>query len=131
VVAAIGSSQPLGISGSHPFHTLFAPKLVGERSIFGYQQRISSSAANSIYRHIVVLEANHRSLLSFLPRDVAESTKFAGDPVPPSTTLNMYDAEFFKGAEDAFQMPRGRNAGRTLEHLIPDPIFRQQIQVRS
>ncbi|EIN04337.1 DUF654-domain-containing protein [Punctularia strigosozonata HHB-11173 SS5] len=110
------------------FRTLFSPRPVGQRSIFGFQQQVTSSLAYSIYRHIVVLEANHRSLLSFLPRNVAGSTKFAGDPVPPPTSVNGYDPEFFKGAEDVFQMPRGRNSGRALEQLIPDPVFRQQIQ---
>ena len=57
--------------------------------------------------------------------------QLACDPLPPQTSINLYDAEFFKGTEDVFAMrPRsGRTAQRMLERLIPDPVFREQLQV--
>ena len=57
--------------------------------------------------------------------------QLACDPLPPQTSINLYDDEFFKGTEDVFAMrPRsGRTAQRMLERLIPDPVFREQLQV--
>lgn len=57
--------------------------------------------------------------------------QLACDPLPPQTSINLYDAEFFKGTDDVFAMrPRsGRTAQRMLERLIPDPVFREQLQV--
>ncbi|KAL6304111.1 transcriptional repressor TCF25-domain-containing protein [Sparassis latifolia] len=86
--------------------------------------------AYSIYRHVIVLETSCRSLFSFLPRSVTSSRHLACDPLPPPSRKNEYDAEFFKGAEDALAIrPRSRRASeRTLERLIPDPVFRRQLQ---
>lgn len=83
------------------------------------------------YRHIMILETSYRRLFSFIPKEVLDAKQLACDPLPPKTSINLYDGEFFKGAEDAFAIrPRsGRDAHRMLERLIPDPIFRGQLQV--
>lgn len=85
----------------------------------------------STYRHIMILESSYRRLFSFIPREVLNAKQLACDPLPPLTTVNIYNEEFFKGAEDVFSMrPRsGRDAQRMLERLVPDPVFRGQLQV--
>lgn len=91
------------------------------------------SLAYSVYRHVVVLEASAGAgrLLRFLPHAVTSGKQLACDPLPPPTRVNEYDAEFFQGAEDPSSLrPRGRReAQRLLERLVPDPVFRRQLQV--
>ena len=84
----------------------------------------------------MVLESSYRRLFAFIPREVLNAKQLACDPLPPLTSVNLYDEEFFKGAEDVFAIrhrPRGRrDAGedqRLLERLIPDPVFRRQLEV--
>jgi hypothetical protein len=84
----------------------------------------------------MVLESDYRRLFPFIPREVLNAKQLACDPLPPLTTLNIYDDEFFKGADDVFAVrPRTRrdavNDQRFLERLIPDPDFRRQLQVSS
>lgn len=45
--------------------------------------------------------------------------------------VTAYDSDFFRGAEDAFAVgSRSKKATeRMLERLIPDPVFRRQLQV--
>jgi hypothetical protein len=54
--------------------------------------------------------------------------------LPPPSFKSQYSEEFFRGAEDAFATTfRHRSAAQTqrvLERLIPDPVFRRQLQVR-
>jgi hypothetical protein len=82
----------------------------------------------------MILETSYRRLFAFIPREVLNAKQLACDPLPPLTTVNLYDGEFFKGTEDVFAIrPRTRrDAGgdqRMLERLIPDPVFRRQLQV--
>ncbi|OCH87673.1 DUF654-domain-containing protein [Obba rivulosa] len=86
--------------------------------------------AHSVYRHAIVNEASCRRLFPFIPREVTNAKHLACDPLPPPTRVNEYDAEFFKGAEDALALrPKSRKATeRMLERLIPDPVFRRQLQ---
>lgn len=89
---------------------------------------------HATYRHIMILESSYRRLFAFIPREVLNAKQLACDPLPPLTTVNQYDAEFFKGAEDIFAIrarTRRDAAGdqRMLERLIPDPVFRRQLQV--
>lgn len=82
----------------------------------------------------MVLESSYRRLFAFIPGEILNSKQLACDPLPPPMTVNEYDGEFFKGADDAFAMsPRTRReaAGdrQLLERLIPDPVFRRQLQV--
>jgi hypothetical protein len=69
-----------------------------------------------------------------LPKEVTNSRQIACDPLPPPSKINEYDTEFFKGSEDvlAYNTSRRRNRRdeqRMLERLVPDPIFRRQLQV--
>jgi len=52
--------------------------------------------------------------------------------LPPYLKVNEYNAEFFQGIEDVLgYRPRTFNAreeGRLLERLIPDGVFRRQLQ---
>ncbi|KIP10564.1 hypothetical protein PHLGIDRAFT_100960 [Phlebiopsis gigantea 11061_1 CR5-6] len=88
--------------------------------------------AYSVYRHVIVLEPTTRAgrLFGFLPPNVLTAKQLACDPVPPPTRVNEYDPEFFQGAEDPLSArPRGRRENqRVLEQLIPDPVFRRQLQ---
>jgi hypothetical protein len=88
----------------------------------------------SIYRHVVVLGASAQSLLAFIPAHIINNNSLACDPLPPPSSKSRYDDDFFRGAEDAFAgtVNRRRNAAQTqrlLERLIPDPMFRRQLQV--
>lgn len=87
----------------------------------------------SVYRHVIVLEPTTRAgrLFGFLPPNVITAKQLACDPVPPPTRISEYDPEFFQGAEDPLAMrPRGRRENqRMLEQLIPDAVFRRQLQV--
>ena len=88
---------------------------------------------NSVYRHVVVLEKTCRSLFSFVPKETLNSRQLACDPLPPYLKVSEYNAEFFQGVEDVLgYRPRRRNAReeeRFLERLIPDGVFRRQLQV--
>ncbi|CCL99007.1 uncharacterized protein FIBRA_01015 [Fibroporia radiculosa] len=108
-----------------PSYETTAPGYVGFVSLFS-----KPALAHSVYRHAIVLEASCRRLFGFIPRHVTNAKHLACDPLPPPTRVNEYDAEFFKGAEDALAArPRGRKASeRALEQLIPDPVFRRQLQ---
>ncbi|KAI0059339.1 DUF654-domain-containing protein [Artomyces pyxidatus] len=87
----------------------------------------------SVYRHVVVLGAPAQRLLAYIPQAVLTSNSLACDPLPPPSAASRYDDAFFRGAEDAFASavrPR-RNAAadqRMLERLVPDPVFRRQLQ---
>jgi hypothetical protein len=88
----------------------------------------------SIYRHVVVLGSSAQSLLPFIPSHVINNSHLACDPLPPPSSQSQYNEEFFHGAEDAFasSISHHRSAARTqrlLEQLIPDPVFRRQLQV--
>jgi Transcriptional repressor TCF25 len=88
----------------------------------------------SLYRHIMVLETSYRRLFSFIPSQVLGVKSLACDPLPPRTTVNQYDEEFFNGVDDLYS-PRMRsrrqrvNDERRLAQFIPDAVFRQQLQV--
>ena len=87
----------------------------------------------SIYRHVVVLEKTCRSLFSFVPKEVLNSRQLACDPLPPYLKVSEYNTDFFQGVDDVLgYRPRRRNAReeeRFLERLIPDGVFRRQLQV--
>ena len=88
----------------------------------------------SLYRHVMVLETSFRGLFPFIPTQVLGAKSLACDPLPPSTTVNEYDQEFFSGVDDLYS-PRIRsrrqrvNDERRLAQFIPDAAFRQQLQV--
>ncbi|KAI0092896.1 transcriptional repressor TCF25-domain-containing protein [Irpex rosettiformis] len=92
----------------------------------------SPSLAYSIYRHVMVLESMSRTgrLFGFLPSHVTSARQLACDPLPPLTRVSEYNDEFFQGAEDPFaiRVSSRRDNQRLLERMIPDPIFRQQLQ---
>ncbi len=94
----------------------------------------SPSLAYSIYRHVMVLESMSRAgrLFGFLPSHVTAARQLACDPLPPVTRVTEYNDEFFQGAEDPFaiRVSGRRDNQRLLERMIPDPIFRRQLQVR-
>ena len=83
------------------------------------------------YRHVMILESSYRRLFAFIPREVLNTKQLACDPLPPLTTVNLYDDEFFKGTDDVFAIrPRTRrDAAGMVERLIPDPMVRRQLQV--
>lgn len=86
----------------------------------------------SIYRHVIVLEKTCRSLFSFIPKEILNSRQLACDPLPPCLKVSEYNTEFFQGVEDVLgYRPRRLNAGeeRFLGRLIPDGVFRRQLQV--
>jgi hypothetical protein len=88
----------------------------------------------SIYRHVVVLGSPAQSLLPFIPAHVIGNNRLACDPLPPPSSQSQYNEEFFRGAEDAFatSINRQRSVAQTqrlLERLIPDPVYRRQLQV--
>ena len=87
--------------------------------------------AYSVYRHALVNEATCRRLFPFIPRAVTQARSIACDPLPPLTRVNEYNDDFFRGAENALrQRPLSKKASeRMLERLIPDPVFRRQLQV--
>lgn len=93
----------------------------------------ATTAQTSIYRHVIVLEKTCRSLFSFVPKEILNSRQLACDPLPPYLKVSEYNAEFFRGVEDVLgHRPRRRNSReeeRVLERLIPDGVFRRQLQV--
>ncbi|EKM58976.1 uncharacterized protein PHACADRAFT_249116 [Phanerochaete carnosa HHB-10118-sp] len=86
----------------------------------------------SVYRHVIVLESVTRAgrLFGFLPPNILTSKQLACDPVPPPTRISEYDPPFFEGAEDPLATrPRNRrDNARMLEQLVPDPVFRRQLE---
>ncbi|KAI0693502.1 transcriptional repressor TCF25-domain-containing protein [Cytidiella melzeri] len=113
---ASGNTSPTSPSSSL-FHKLYAEM---------------PSLAYSIYRHVIVLESMSRAgrLFGFIPSHVTSSRQLACDPLPPPTRVNEYDGEFFKGAENPLEPRMGsrRDNQRLLERMIPDPVFRRQLQ---
>ncbi|KAI0938885.1 hypothetical protein AcV5_000459 [Taiwanofungus camphoratus] len=87
--------------------------------------------AYSVYRHLIVLESSCRRLFGFIPPAILNTKHLACDPLPPPMRVTAYDSDFFRGAEDAFAVgSRSKKATeRMLERLIPDPVFRRQLQV--
>ena len=87
------------------------------------------SLAYSVYRHVLLNEPTCRSLFPFLPRAVLDARHLACDPLPPTTRVSEYDAEFFRGVEDVLAArPRSRRQeARLLERLVPDAAFRAQL----
>jgi len=83
---------------------------------------------------VVVLGPPAQTFLSFIPAHVIKSNNLACDPLPPQSSQTRYNDEFFRGTEDvlATSVHRRRSAAQTqrlLERLIPDPVFRRQLQV--
>jgi len=82
---------------------------------------------------VVVLGSSAQSLLPFIPPHVINNNTLACDPLPPQNSKSQYNDEFFRGSEDAFatSFRHNRSAAQTqrlLERLIPDPVFRRQLQ---
>ncbi|KAF9777698.1 transcriptional repressor TCF25-domain-containing protein, partial [Thelephora terrestris] len=92
----------------------------------------ATTTHNSIYRHVIVLEKTCRSLFSFIPKEILNSRQLSCDPLLPFLRVSEYDAEFFRGVEDVVgYRPRRHNAReeeRLLERLLPDGVFRRQLQ---
>ncbi|KAF9651043.1 DUF654-domain-containing protein [Thelephora ganbajun] len=86
----------------------------------------------SIYRHVIILEKTCRTLFPFIPKEILNSRQLACDPLPPNLRVSEYNGEFFQGAENILgYRPRRlnpREEGRFLERLIPDGLFRRQLQ---
>ena len=93
----------------------------------------ATTVHTSVYRHVVVLETTCRPLFSFVPKEILTSRQLACDPLPPYLKVSEYNAEFFQGVEDVLgYRPRRHNTReeqRFLERLIPDGVFRRQLQV--
>lgn len=92
-----------------------------------------SDLAYSVYRHVIVLEPVTRAgrLFGFLPPNILTSKQLACDPVPPPSRVSEYDPAFFEGAEDPLAVRPVRNRrenARMLERLVPDPVFRRQLE---
>ncbi|KAG6880137.1 hypothetical protein C0992_005221 [Termitomyces sp. T32_za158] len=105
----------------------------------------STEVQRTLVRHIMVLEATHRRLLSFLPKDILTGGSGVGgsgpglacDPVPPGTGVSRYDDGYFEGVEDVFSWSGrgGRRAGgavdeedeRMLEMIIQDREVRLRV----
>ncbi|KAF8812727.1 DUF654-domain-containing protein [Phlegmacium glaucopus] len=115
------------------FSKLPASLPITERRKAFLSQFEDNNVCSSLYRHILVLETSYRRLFSFIPSQVLEVKSFACDPLPPRTTVNQYDQEFFQGVDDLYS-PRIRsrrqrvNDERRLAQFIPDAAFRQQLQ---
>jgi len=92
----------------------------------------ATTVQTSIHRHVIVLEKTCKSLFPFVPKEIFSSRQLACDPLPPFLKVSEYNAEFFRGVEDVLgYRPRRRNAReeeRFLERLIPDGVFRRQLQ---
>ncbi|KAI8984868.1 transcriptional repressor TCF25-domain-containing protein [Trametes punicea] len=84
----------------------------------------------SLYRHILVNESTCRSLFPFVPRSILDARHLACDPLPPSTRVNEYDTDFFRGVEEVLSIrPRSRRQeARLLEQLVPDAVLRGQLR---
>ncbi|PFH47324.1 hypothetical protein AMATHDRAFT_67935 [Amanita thiersii Skay4041] len=107
-----------------------------QRSGFLHLYSNSINLRYSAYRHLVVLESSYKRLFSFIPRDVMESRFLACDPLPPPSRVTEYDAQFFEGIEDAFELGfGGRRTRRQMEadqrrlaQLVRDDALLQQVQ---
>ncbi|EAU82353.2 cytoplasmic protein [Coprinopsis cinerea okayama7 len=86
------------------------------------------------YRHLIVLESDHRSLFPFIPRTVQQNSRsLSCDPLPPTTAVSSYDEAFFDGVDDllSFRTRTRRERAmdeRRLAQMIPDAAFRQQLE---
>ena len=116
------------------FTTLPTSLPVTERRKSFLTQYENTNLRFSVYRHVMVLETSCKRLFSFIPRTVLEAKSLACDPLPPPTSVNQYDQDFFHGIEGLYSPRiRGRrqqaNDERRLAQFIPDAAFRQQLQV--
>jgi hypothetical protein len=106
-----------------------------QRSDFLRLYEQSADLRYSAYRHISVLESSYRRLFSFMPRQVTDSRSLSCDPLPPPSVVTKYDAEFFEGVDDTFEMLGTRTRRqrevdrRRLAQFIQDEAVLQQIQV--
>ena len=100
-----------------------------------YTVLAATTIHTSVYRHVIVLEKTCRSLFSFIPKEILNSRQLSCDPLLPYLRVSEYNAEFFQGVEDVLgYRPRRRNTReeeRLLERLVPDGVFRRQLQVRT
>ena len=113
------------LSSLPPSYDTLSPAYLGFVALYSRPE-----LAYGVYRHAIVNEASCRRLFGFIPREVTGAKHLACDPLPPPTRVNTYDADFFRGAEEALRAPaRSRKANeRLLQQLIPDPVFRRQMQ---
>ncbi|KAJ7580702.1 transcriptional repressor TCF25-domain-containing protein, partial [Mycena floridula] len=81
----------------------------------------------SVYRHLLVLDSNHRRLWTFIPKEITSAKSLSCDPLPPPNPISMYDEFFFEGVDDLITTAIRRDGERTLERLVPDPRFREQL----
>lgn len=92
----------------------------------------------SFFRHVQVLssDTNYRRLLAFFPGYTFNEASFLTcDPIPPPQAVSIYNAKFFENSEDLFAYrPRTQRERemdrRILAQMVPDPAFREQLQVR-
>lgn len=95
----------------------------------------ATTTLTSIYRHVIVLEKTCRSLFPFVPKETLNSRQLACDPLPPYLKVSEYNTEFFQGVEGVEgYRPRRMNVreeAHILERLIPDGVFRRQLQVAT
>lgn len=93
----------------------------------------ATTVHTSIYRHVIVLERTCRSLFSFIPKEILNTRQLSCDPLLPYLRVSEYNAEFFQGVEDVLgyrpRRPNSREEERFLERLVPDGVFRRQLQV--
>ncbi|KAJ2915984.1 hypothetical protein MD484_g4437, partial [Candolleomyces efflorescens] len=88
----------------------------------------------SIYRHLIVLETNHRNLFPFIDVNLEQARGLVCDPMPPVTALNKYDNGYFEHVDDLMSFARRRTRRereldeRRLAQMVPDVNFRQQLQ---
>ncbi|KAF9501695.1 DUF654-domain-containing protein [Pleurotus eryngii] len=134
---SLTSSSPSSPSSSSFLSSLSSPSSSTLPKQPAHTQFLATFASRalrfSVYRHTVVLEATHRRLFAFIPKDVLGAKSLACDPLPPPTAVTEYTEEFFKGSEDVFSArhrSRQQRAAdeRRLERMIPDAAFRQQLQ---
>ncbi|KAG7092016.1 hypothetical protein E1B28_008399 [Marasmius oreades] len=115
------------------------PTLKRTRILHLYSPKCPTSdlLSRSVWRHILVLESNYRSLIKFIPRSVVEARGLSCDPLPPPSRVTEYNTEFFAGVEEEEGGSGGRRRmtraqrevdERRLARLVPDAGFRRQIQ---
>jgi hypothetical protein len=88
----------------------------------------------SVYRHLLVLETNHRNLFPFIDVNLEQARGLVCDPMPPTTAVNKYDNGYFEHVDDLVSFGRRTRREqamdeRRLAQMIPDVNFRQQLQV--
>lgn len=92
----------------------------------------ATTVHTSIYRHVIVLERTCGSLFSFIPKEILNTRQLSCDPLLPYLRVSEYNAEFFQGVEDVLgyrpRRPNSREEERFLERLVPDGVFRRQLQ---